>query len=56
MTLDDLITQLKDVRDRFPNAAQRDVKMLTSGPGRSEVEDVAVSATQNVWLLGRESL
>lgn len=52
MTLEEMQTQLKDIAERFPGALKRDVKILTGAPGSSEVRDVAISATENVWILG----
>lgn len=54
MTLEEMLQQLKDIAERFPHALQRDVKVLTGISGASEVADVAISATQNVWILGRD--
>jgi hypothetical protein len=50
MTAQEILIQLQDLVDKFPECGNREVKMLTMH-GRMEIEEICISVTSNVWLI-----
>ena len=50
MTAKEIVEQMQDLMNRFPECANREVKIF--GPhGRSEIDEVALSSTSNIWYI-----
>lgn len=52
----DLLQQLQDLLERFPNAAHREVMVMADvGTARQRVDEVLLSATETVWIMSRKA-
>lgn len=50
MTASEMVAHIMDIINKYPACANREVKVLTQH-GRIEVDEVAISVTENVWLI-----
>lgn len=50
MTASELVAHVMDLINKYPACAHKEVKLLTQH-GRKECDEVAISATENIWLI-----